>query len=261
MQPAIARRSLCVVAFLVVGLVFAACTVPVAPPPTSPPITVVVVVTATPVPPTAAPPTAVPTAKPIEPTATSTSKPVEPTATWTSKPATVPPTLSPTSTPSPIPPTATRTPTPTATLTPPPTRTPTVTPTRTRTATPTPEPITRDLFSTYRLNAGVMPNIFGDKGDIAINTGDRMPAGCEVFKVLGREYDRFGRPMSASAVSDSDAMRGWSVSKQNTDLRDYGVNIHWWYNAGGFVSLRIHYVVRQPWNVDCWVKGAFQEQP
>ena len=151
--------------------------------------------------------------------------------------------------------TRTRTPVPTPTLT----RTRTATPTRT--TTPTPEPVTREFYSTYLLNAGKVPNLLGDKGDVMVYTGERMPPGCEVFKVLGREYTRFGKPMSASAESVSDAGHGWSVTKQNTDPRDYGVKIHWWYNAGSFVSTRIHYIVRQPWNVDCLVPDKMQTEP
>ena len=134
-------------------------------------------------------------------------------------------------------------------------------PTATRPATPTPMPSTRVLYSSYLLNAGKIPNILGDKGDILVYTGERMPQGCEMFKVIGLEYTRFGKPMSAPAESDSDAIHGWSVTKQNSDLLDYGVKIHWWYNAGGFASLRIYYVVRQPWNVNCFVPGKMQESP
>jgi hypothetical protein len=108
------------------------------------------------------------------------------------------------------------------------------------------------------LNAGKLPNIFGDKGDILVNTGERMPQGCQMFKVLGLEYTRLGRPLSAPAESVSDNDHGWSVTKQNDDPRDYGVSIHWWYNGGSFVSLRINYVVRQPWNVNCLVVGKMQ---
>jgi hypothetical protein len=117
------------------------------------------------------------------------------------------------------------------------------------------------LYSTYVLNAGKVPNLLGDKGDVMVYTGERMPQGCEVFKVLGREYTRFGKPMSASAESIDDGMHGWNVTKQNADPRDYGIKTHWWYNAGSFVSLRIHYVVRQPWNVDCLVPGKMQTEP
>jgi len=224
---------------------------------------------ATQIPPTTEAPAATATQAP--PSATSvpvdTDTP-EPADTATPQPAATPtpePTATDTAQPS-------DTPEPTATDTPAPTVTPTpglliqkplrpIVPARVLLPTPTPEPSTRVLYGTYRLNAGKMPGLLGDKGDVLVYTGERMPAGCEVFKAMGLEYTRTGQPMSAPAESRTDAKHGWSVTKQNGDPRDFGVKIHWWYNATSFVSVRPYYVVRQPWNVDCLVPGKMQNNP
>ena len=113
------------------------------------------------------------------------------------------------------------------------------------------------LYSTYHLNKVPLTGLaFGDKGDALVYTAERMPPGCSIFKVLGVEY-RFNVLYREPAESASDAIRGWSVTKQNDDPRDFGVKIHWWYNTGG-IQLRVQYVVRQPWNVDCLVPGKMQ---
>ncbi len=72
--------------------------------------------------------------------------------------------------------------------------------------------------------------------------------------MLGYEY----RGDAVPKESVSAAMHGWSVTKQNNDPRDFGAKIHWWYNAGNWVQMRLVYIVRQPWNVDCLVPGKMQ---
>lgn len=220
---------------------------------------VVVVVTATPgaVPALVATPTLAP--------ATAPAPPVEPTATATQKsepPTMVPPTLTATAEP-------TFTPTPTATATAEPTQTPTPTLTATATAeptqtpTPTPEPSIRNLYSVEQVKEGKAPaSLLGNKGDAYIYTGEQLPAGCEIVSVLGVDYNMLQNKVSRDpAPSVQDPLHGWEVARTTTGPRDLGVRVHWWYNPGGNVQMRIYYVVRQPWNVDCSIRGKTQDKP
>ncbi len=218
---------------------------------------VVVVVTATPgaVPALAATPTLAP-APPVEPTATATQTSEPPT--------TIPPTLTATATAEP-----TSTPTPTAKATAQPTRTPTPTMTATATAeptqtpTPTPEPGIRNLYSVEQVKEGKAPaSLLGNKGDAYIYTGEQLPAGCEIVSVLGVDYNMLQNKVSRDpAPSVQDPLHGWEVARTTTGPRDLGVRVHWWYNPGGNVQMRIYYVVRQPWNVDCSIRGKTQDKP
>ena len=200
-------------------------------------------------------------AKTLEPTAvvanaTPTTLPISnntSTPTPTTEPQTAVPTNTSTATETQAP-----TDTPTATFTMTPTETSAPTSTSTSTPTATPEAHTRNLYSTYLVKHG--PTLLGDKGDDYINTAEMLSAGCEIVNLFGVEYDARGQ-VSAPMKSTSDIGHGWSVSKQTNDVRDLGGKVHWWYNPAKEVKMRLYYVVREPWNVDCNVRGKTQEKP
>jgi hypothetical protein len=269
------------------------------PPATQPPVTVLVVVTATSVQPSEVQPTAIATAKSVvvQPSVTPTGKSVvvEPTATSTGKPSTVQPTATSTSKPptTVVPPAASATPTGEANKAPdqkgtgrgtaPATRTatpispPTATSTRTRTATPTrtstpppsvtPAPHTRTLYSDKGL-LGFPKIVFGAKGDNVINDRQLLPPGCEIVDVKAVDFHLGQIQMPPEVTAEHRFNRditglghGWSVARKSIDPRDLGVKVHWWYDAGHMIDLRVVYTVREPWSVDCNVPGLTQLEP
>lgn len=245
MSPLIVPR-LSFVLLIVVALAMASCATPAAPgqsyalPPTQPPVTVLVVVTAT-------PDQAAGVTVPATATATPKPPPLEPTATFTSRPPTMPPTA-----------TATQPP-PTSTPTKPPTPTPTRPP-ATPSPSATPGPHTRTLYSDKGLLDFSTILVLGDKRDTKMAVGKLLPQGCEIVEVKGIDY-HFGQLHPPAEATANHGSHGWTITRLSTNPRDLGVNVHWWYNAGSMIQLRVVYTVRESWNVDCNVPGLTQIEP
>lgn len=246
MSPLIVPR-LSFVLLIVVALAMTSCATPAAPgqsyalPPTQPPVTVLVVVTAT-------PDQAAGVTAPATATATPKPPPLEPTATFTSRPPAMPPTA-----------TATQPP-PTFTPT---TKPPTPTPTRppaTPSPSATPGPHTRTLYSDKGLLDFSTILVLGDKRDTKMAVGKLLPQGCEIVEVKGIDY-HFGQLHPPAEATANHGSHGWTITRLSTNPRDLGVNVHWWYNAGSMIQLRVVYTVRESWNVDCNVPGLTQIEP
>ena len=253
------KSALCTVfaCMVLVGLFAAACVAPG---------TTIMVVTATPaegVPPTqtalpatAAPTTAVTATRPavvVTPTVaiaiTSTVViPISPTVAIPISPTSVSratATLQPTTTPPPQRPTNT----PTA-------KAAAVTPTRT--LTPTVASHTRTLYSEVFFTK--VPPPLGDKADTPLYVLELLPTGCEIIEAKVLDYHML-KPVPPASASADHGNHGFSVARSSDNPRDLGVKLHWWYDVGSAITLRIAWTVKEPNTIDCSVPGKTRNDP
>jgi hypothetical protein len=109
----------------------------------------------------------------------------------------------------------------------------------------------------------------GAKGDSVVLSGRLLPPGCEIVDVKALDFHlphEIQLPPVASARHMNTPLtgHGWTVartSKSSTNPRDLGVTVHWWYDAGNMLDMRLVYTVREPWDVDCNVLGLTQLEP
>ena len=95
-----------------------------------------------------------------------------------------------------------------------------------------------------------------------------LPPGCEIVDVKAVDFHLGQIQMPPEVTAEhrfnkdiTGLGHGWSVARKSTDPRDLGVKIHWWYDAGHMIDLRVVYTVRESWSVDCNVPGLTQLEP